>query len=181
MKKLLVVLLVLGMASLAQATIGFTASNINPDPGDTITIALNASETNVIGMGFDVLTDNGGEDGVSGQTCHSGWNISDPGYTGMGTGTLLGYVLCSQTGVPPTKLGGDLLYFSYVVPNVPGEDINISAGLYGGSDEAYVTILTGTVSSNVIPDSVTVHVTPEPMTMALLGLGGLVALRRRHA
>ena len=32
----------------------------------------------------------------------------------------------------------------------------------------------------VAPDSLIIHVIPEPMTIALLGLGGLVALRRRR-
>jgi len=184
MKKLLTVLLVLGLASLAQAAVSFQAPGVNVQevkPSDIIRIQLISDATNVFGMQFDVLSDKGGE--ASAPALATGWNAGYEGLAMNQGGTLISYVQAAQTGVPPTKLGGTLFSFSFHVPELPPSTfITISWGPYGGYDNPYIATMDSAGNRvDVAAGSLVLHVIPEPMTMALLAVGGLVALRRRHA
>jgi hypothetical protein len=182
MRKMCACIAILGFVCVSSAlgSVAFTTPVTEISPGQDITIYLHSTETNVIGMQFDVLTNGGGT--ASNPHINSGWDIGYEGYPYNAGNLLIGWVQTTQTTVPPIKLGGDLFWFTYHVPNVPvSTPITIGAGLYGGTDPIFVATLdSNNQRVDLIPGSLVLHI-PEPMTMALLAIGGLVALRRRHA
>jgi hypothetical protein len=149
-------------------------------PGHEITITLYSTLTNVFGMQFDVLTTFGGT--ASNPHLAAGWNAGYEGLPVNDGNTLIRYVQTTQTGVPPTKLGGDLFHFTYRIPAIPLSSLLIiSAGPYGGTDAPYVATLDGTTRVDVIPASLVLHMIPEPASLALLAFGSFAALRRWRA
>ena len=180
MRKLLILTVVLGIASLAMATPTITVSNATPAPGDTI-------EVYISGTAAEASTD-----GVSGTGGWSGNVAID--YANYGTAggspyltllqpataieTAAGSMASSSTssqaaymlaaaGVPWTEATdvdtGLWFTFDVTVDGVEGDIETIDIGNWGTSPLA----------------SVTVTIIPEPMTMALLGLGGLFLRRRK--
>jgi hypothetical protein len=83
---------------------------------------------------------------------------------------------------PDPDIEGVLWSMEYHVPDVP-DSTWIEIYPYVSSAEWYFAEISitgaGGVSYTVPIDGLLIHVIPEPMTVALLGLGGLVALRRR--
>jgi hypothetical protein len=78
-------------------------------------------------------------------------------------------VFAASQGFPaPT---GDIMWFDFHVPELPDSSIIDITHLQGNWN-------------NLFPDNlfapIRLHVTPEPMTIGLLGLGGLALLRRRR-
>ena len=211
MKKLLVLLLVLGMASMAQAGLILTVDGLPaPDeidliPSDYITLDVSV-EADTLLAGGDLMITLSNAQGVldaSGivfeqepltlaynpfaggwiefnlpwdgpwatvdaqpqQVLISGGNLS---FDTMGPYTLMdGLVFhCEE----PTDVVIELVAFNRVTyydhdTSVPPGD-SVAKVLY---------------AKDTIIDSIIVHQIPEPMTMSLLGLGGLALLRRRRA
>ena len=181
MKKVLVLILVLGMASLASATpvMSLSSSTIT-DVGETVTLTIT-------GVAADATPDGGGT---------SGWN---------------GYAMIDATNYPyGTYGGGGDPYAAFVFPatqyNAAGGNgalsnsyarAFITAGAGTPWDEATdvdvgvwftidiigvsegVTVVDLTNASLGIDHSFPLTVLPEPMTIGLLGLGGLLLRRRK--
>jgi hypothetical protein len=178
MKKLLVLLLVLGIASATNASLlwcdsgGLEISSVDIPVGGSVTVYLK-SDANNLSMVNWVGPSDGSWDGsakalVSGGSAYAAagnsasFNGSDPlGYTGWGRGE-------SKTGDPdlaPISLG---IWYSVVISanGVNGDSMQMHSDYYA-TDEGRVE------------DLLTVNIIPEPITVALLSLGGLFLRRRK--
>jgi hypothetical protein len=151
MKKLLVLAMVLGIAGISSAVL--TASGAGA-VSDGITI-LNTETLSYVGPGngFDI-------------TLHAGDGLACVDTTVFGTPTAgsVTYVgafdpkACRITGVDFVAQTGQFVWFS-------------NLGLDGVGVLTYV--------DNATQESMDINVIPEPMTMALLGLGGLFIRRKK--
>jgi len=88
------------------------------------------------------------------------WNVGEPGFT---------FDPCSSTTYPTGDAGWSVLIENWrITPNPEVEGFRIGTSVIDG--ESYITEL--------VVDTICV---PEPMTIALLGLGGLLLRRRKSA
>jgi hypothetical protein len=184
MKKLLVFILVLGLASVANADLiglEISADGVTNGTETEMQISIPVSTTVVIDMvgpvgdmgAYLIIEGNPGE--VSGE-----W-VTDETYPrlrmdlGAGDGSSFSSYAEADWG------------FGYFISDVQWEGTNpagvVWEGLYHclGEESDYVVIsIWDAAGPYEVPDDVLViHQVPEPMTIALLGLGGLVLLRRR--
>ena len=159
MKKLLILALVLGMASTADAALTLGGDRYF-EPGQTAIVTVISDDTSdwlgyigfepsVVGVSGCVATSNAGEDAVV--------TLDPYGWTGW-------YEI---------KAADDSAPFDSVQPGVQFE-ISVFASVFS---DIYIIDLYASDWATLI-DSWTVII-PEPMTIAMLGLGGLFLLRRR--
>jgi hypothetical protein len=160
MKKLLILMLVLGLASAANAVVTL-GGDTEVDLGGTCTVTIVSSDTTMWGgyieqleylMTGVVATSNAGEQAVV--------NYAPEGYADT-------YELEAKDTTDP---------FDSVVAGIQF-NVTVSAGSLVEDDTILLTLY-DTDWSTVI-DTATVTVVPEPMTIALLGLGGLLLRRRK--
>ena len=177
MRKLLVLFLVLGMASLGMASVASAAIVIDVDPlgGNTkVDIAIEAGGSLT---GYDFLVE------VVGDAV-----MSAPTVMALGTGAWAGPA-SDDSGLPAAVRvsAGAILAFGGLP--IPGEALILSMPLVEGGTYPYTINLSAASAAGTIFDGETVPmgliesvtVIPEPMTMTLLGLGGLALIRRRRA
>jgi hypothetical protein len=166
MKKLLVLVLVLAVATAANATLTLTSSagtSLLASQTTTIGIYDNASEASVM-VGVAI---------VSGPASWTGVNhVYSPPSTPGGVNTYYGVL----AGI------GDLWVSNLAaVPTVNPADIGTQSDFQlhcDGVGSVTVQLLADDMST--VLSTITIAQTPEPMTLSLLGLGGLF-LRRRSA
>ena len=161
MKKLLVLMLVLGVASMASAALTFTA--------DTVTVATGAT------VGVGINSDIGGAAWV--------------GYVGYvpGNAVVSGVVATAAAGPDAVVTASPFGYAGYYklepLDFTPPSDIlagvQFNATVSGLTVGTYTVYLMSPWSSAGVQDTLTVNVIPEPMTIGLLGLGGLFLRRRK--
>jgi len=213
MKKLMVLMLVLGLASIAQATpmihltaTGAVGDNLVVTPGQSITIQVIANETiygfemtaveatsvnadkqataivdkdgvaSALTLNTAVLTASGTKRLADGGNYNGtlvvylgGYSVLEEGEDWPVAGTVLGsftYVVGPTVGywVAPMIAGTGNLPFSATHASSPGDSMGGYGNLVGETESTQMGGL---------------HlIVPEPMTIALLGLGGLF-LRRR--
>ncbi|MBA7689427.1 hypothetical protein ES703_97934 [subsurface metagenome] len=183
MSKLLVLLLVFAMASWASAdVVSFSAAD--GEPGDTIGITMSSDEQ-VAGVILALITDNG----FGGIARPGAWDAlfvtADAGYNGTAGGFGAGDLILADGSVTPDYLATGILYtYTYDIPSdaVVGSTITFTVGDI--PDVGYLSEIGYLVDEAVTQMSMagmvfTATVIPEPMTIALLGLGGLFLMRRR--
>ena len=173
MKKLLVLALVLGLASAASAGYSYNWTDTSGSDitqgvvGTAVVLEINR-DTEAAGWGYQFRLFDQFENATIGS------DIGD--ITGIATGTAVG-------STPPLNIVYSALYDGYDL--TAGE----ATGSAGGN-MFEITIMPSAQGAMVfsnyqsdywtVIDSASLTVVPEPMTIALLGLGGLL-LRRRKA
>ena len=185
MKKLLILALVLSVASIANATIGLVASNSSPVAGENITMTIETTASELVGtIQVGIIRDD-----VSGGLAATGsfnalFTTTDVGYNGVTLGLGddagdIGYI----SGIVnlPNYATGTLYTYTYTVSASATNGTVITFSLPDASgDPYYFPSEAGLSTAEVVGISGTsVTVIPEPMTIALLGLGGLF-LRRKE-
>ena len=185
MKNIFIVLTVLAMASAASATLSLS---VNGDP------ALPESEFTVEPSDVTVIdVDSVGEkctwtlivavEGPATMDLANMWIIEIPDITSnmiadlSGDPGFMGYV---NTFVPNAHTGiyAELLHVSDNPAAIPDGKIIDGIGFHCDAEgDVIVTLLDGADGS--ILDTAVIHQVPEPITFALLGLGGLFLRRRK--
>jgi hypothetical protein len=185
MKKVLILFVVLAITSVASASqVDFTFK-VDPadqkasyEYSDIITINL-TTEAQVIGLDIGAISDGGGG-GTAQLPLSLNANFTafaDVGYLTNDGQTLIKWIAGNAgAGLHAT---GILYSFEYHVPDV--EDSTwITIGDFSGQPywPALITYLGGDEYEGPLTP-LEIHVTPEPITIALLGLGGLFLRRRK--
>jgi len=189
MKKLLVLMMVLGLASMANAALEIS---VNGDYGVTEVGPLLPSDILIL----DIRT----IDPIAYLTVDYYALVAGPAPTGMGTIDLLsGITTIPDTGTFIEHSAPASAYITGLMPGEEGFGINLAitdmtAGVPAlsqlfdeilfhcdGPGDVMITLylLDGNFAVVAAQDSVLVHQIPEPITMALLGLGGLFLRRRK--
>ncbi len=180
MKKSLVLALVVavaGFASVSQAaiSIGVAAADQKPSysPSDVILLEV-TSDVPLAALSFDLNSSHGG---TANNPAIINPNFDNafgaPGTVVNAGGLLIQSVVGILAGVTDVPVAGLHWVVEYHVPQVPpSTEIQLFATNNQSAD--------GTFSPVAIEGTV-IHVIPEPMTMSLLGLGGLALARRRRA
>jgi hypothetical protein len=202
MKKLVAIALIAAMATVANAGVSFVASGVDKDlvapglqldAGDAVTISMVVSGGTSAGFDVGVIDDGDALGAASDLSVNPLLTTqTNPGYVENSDakdgsiGALIsfwGYV----TSGTPLAAGATLASFQYTIAATQVGDVTIAcapAGSYWSAlDGAAYEFGASTAGfgSGVVPiDAVTLNVIPEPMTLGLLGLGGLF-LRRRLA
>jgi hypothetical protein len=197
MRNLLVLLVVLGMATAANATLQISV-HTNPPGGETwdpmnpqdTEIEIGPSEFLVLDIWTDALIDKD-----VAESWFNGWAL----VCDRATATIEG-------GADQTQIPGIVIYPGASGSGHPGVDPGVDEGVWGAATPSGSSIEAGGVLYSEIllhceivdgdavlrllstsdwmnanlEDMVVIHQTPEPMTLGLLGLGGLGLLRRRR-
>jgi len=164
MKKLVVMLAVLAISNVAGAALAFDVHEITVAPSDYVTITVIATDQPA-NIGLFTMMNGDGEANVADAVNYVNQGaVAD--YSGA---TDDKYVFFFDTAKLPT---GD----PPVYPQMPGTAISLVFHCTGPGD--FVIVLNDDGLNPL--DTVIIHQIPEPMTLGLLGLGGLF-LRRRLA
>ena len=171
MKKVLVLMLVLGMASMATAGLSLW---VDGAPAESTSIILATSDTVMIGLYNDGTVDKS----IGYLTIDGGpgsWTGAYAIYNPPASGSASTYAYLYP--YPSVLNGWIFLNADAVLENVNG------IGVLGEFEFHCDGIGDVTISYNDsalgLMDTLVIHQIPEPVTMALLGLGGLFPRRRK--
>jgi|GEM_PF-1630434 len=203
MKKMLTLVLILAVASFANAaqiwTISGSTAGQTGDPGwevkpgDTLSMALSSNSSTAGGIDIDIITDNGATGAFTGASGHA--NLVN-GIAGMSVASLNALLIANL--LPPTSYaiddwasvglasGGTMVPINEAIFTL---NYTVGAGLglvtiNGIADAGQVgweqnlnqiTLTEG--NATVVPFSL--NVVPEPATIALLCIGGLFLRRKK--
>jgi hypothetical protein len=194
MKSAAVLCITLSLATLASAAaISLTASKTTVMPGDSVTVSLLTCE------GFYSYVVDAIGDGGKGGTASNLWVSSEPpiivahwpGWV-ENTSTCLVSFMDGLTPGDALPAGIDVFHFTYHVSPIVavGESITIAplavgVDFWSEMDQMWFPVVDAPqVVSTLYPDGldiggVTLTVVPEPMTVVLVGAGGLLLRRKR--
>jgi hypothetical protein len=168
MKKLVLLALVLGMASIASATLTLipgSGGEITINTNQVLTIQVSDTATAQEGKLSYVIVEEGGvgalSDAVALPEAGELGGTNPYSYAGWGAG----FELASGSAQQPGTL-------------VPGVQFTVDF-MSAAQGTAIVSLWDGGGSYQAADDYVTVNVVPEPMTLALLGLGGLLLRHKK--
>ncbi len=166
MKKLLVLMLVLGLASAANAAVSLSIDGVNPSApavdileGSTITLSVLSDDAANWMMELTVLVADV-DLGIPAFTPAAGGMA---GYSDWSDGTLWIYELSTGGTDPDFPTPGQQWSMDLTTLGILGSVFTVDIGPY----------------MEPVVSSIDFTVVPEPMTIALLGLGSLFLLRRR--
>jgi hypothetical protein len=188
MKKLLILAIVVSVASMASASIVLVASNPTPIKGETITMTIKTDASEAVStFQVGIIRDDVSGGLAATGTLHSGFTQNtDVGYRGdvLGLGDDAGDIGYMSGAVnPPAYITGTsvVLYtYTYTVsPSALPGVINFTIPDTSGSPYFFTSQVGLYPSATVGISGTSVTVIPEPATIALLGLGGLLLRRRK--
>jgi len=201
MRKLLILMLVLGLGSYASAGLTWTVTgstgptSTDVNPGDNLTLDLVETGDNVVSIVIDTIGDGDPTGAVfTSSTVHAGFNVI--AVPGMSTGVPVPVFDAFLTGYayPPSGLplddwawidvlstlapppAGIVLSLGYTAGGIG--TYNIVGSIYGPPLGGAAVVNEQVGGASALP-GLTITVIPEPMTMVLLGLGGLFLRRRK--
>ncbi|HDZ69066.1 MAG TPA: PEP-CTERM sorting domain-containing protein [Phycisphaerales bacterium] len=180
MKKLLILVLVLGLASAANAlTVSISTDGVNPAgssitvvPGQVVNLSIVSDTSGAAGNYWTYLEMNlpsAGTLPVAGSFTINPNAGSMASVVDQGTPTFYDMLLTASDSTGSVVAGK---HFSLTLTISPGAAID-------GSDDFDIWTLVPNDATYSTDDVLTVNIVPEPMTIALLGLGGLFLRRRK--
>lgn len=194
MRKLLALLLVFSMASVASASLSISVNGLPAPPDSEITIDV--SEDLILdvyisdpagippfgGYAYLLVSDTGGT--IAGGVIPEDV-VANPNWNAV----VLGPTEGDDTQLPPQgEEGIGASIFNLGFTPIPAELVVLDQVAFHCEREGDTVISLYKQSSGVpvdpatdLLDRIVIHQIPEPMTMALLGLGGLGLLRRRRS
>jgi len=186
MKKLLILTLVLGVASLASAALEWTSStgSFDVNPGDDLILTLSSTE-NVSAVKIDLITDNGATGNITGVSVPAAFSNGQVGLDAKefddflvsqgapSQGLVAGDWAFLDAFSTTTAVSGAVLTLNYTVGAELGSVIINGEGIELLESNNYIG-----APGNPMPE-IALTVIPEPATLALLGLGALVLRRKK--
>lgn len=180
MKKILVMALVLCIASVASAGLIFQDETVVALPGETVTVTIIQEAGNVAGAGgaftvnFDGVAVAGSAKGIPGPAVPmGGWAWLLAGTMDFTDADTAYFQAAASPGVGTPGVGSELGLPAYGL----GAPYTSTLTFQFVSNGNQVLTIDGTWDGEVSTSTMTI--VPEPMTMALLGLGGLFIRRRK--
>ncbi len=193
--KSIALMAVAGLASVATAqtlsvTLSFDATSIAV--GDSTTATLTASFSGhpagayLSSVNVNLIASGAFADASN--VAAIAWNNAALGFDGQGTASgsdVLGVSGAQFSLIPPVTAGSPIVITTFTVTGTAAGELSYSITTADGAPAPF-TVTGGFFSDPAIQfqadafSSATLNVTPAPSAMALLGLGGLVAGRRRR-
>ena len=147
-----------------------TTGNYDVEPGSDITMII-VADTTLMMIDADILGPGQAKAPISHHVNLLALPRSDGVIQNNGTELITGISLSGYMFEGPFVPAGETIYsFTYTIPDAPGTTVDITGGNVFVRLNWIEIYLLGAATLNIVP---------EPMTIALLGLGGLFLRRRR--